>query len=56
MDCQVMMSFFVFFYLHNIVLESRSEFSIFLDNFSPLDQLKLFKELKVLLQHKGLPV
>lgn len=51
-----MMGFFVFFYLHNIVLESRSEFSIFLNNFSTLDQMKLYNELKVLLQHKGLPV
>ena len=56
MDCQIMMGFFVFFYLHSIVLESRSEFSIFLNNFSPLEQLKLFNELKVILQHKGLPV
>lgn len=51
-----MMGVFVFFFLHNIVLESRSEFSIFLNNFSTLEQQKLYHELKVLLQHKGLSV
>jgi hypothetical protein len=56
MDCQIMMGIFTFFYLHNIVLESRTDFSIFLNNLSNIDQVKLFNELKLLLQHKGLPV
>lgn len=42
MDCQLMMGLFVFFYLHNIVLEGRNDFSLFLNNFSTLDQMKLY--------------
>lgn len=46
------MGLFTFFYVHNIALESRATYSHFLNNFSTLQQLTLYNEIKrVLVQH-----
>jgi hypothetical protein len=56
MDCQLLMGMFTFFYLHNIVLEDRSNFSFFLNNFSTSQLKVLLEELKMNLKHQGVPV
>lgn len=43
MDCQLMMGGFAYFFIHNILIEKGYLYSLFLQDFSPIQRLSLFK-------------
>ena len=54
MDCQLMMGGFAYFYIHNILLEQGYWFSLFLQDFSVVQRLELFRQLSKTLVSEGL--